>query len=445
MRRLLLITAGCLAVAVVPLSAATEFVAMGDSITAGSSWPFSVESVFDCTGECSYGPSGENCGHVRRLDSWIDGWLGAGNHVVNEGVGAERTAAAVVRLPGVLDSQCPDSPGDCVAVILMHGTNDMCCSGVSPETARDNLGFMIDEAKSRNIDTLLMTVIRKVYAPNHNKWKTYKNLTLALAGTKNLQSVNPWLTLCAGTTCFNNKYWVDHPNSQCTAPGEGDGDIGHLDPNGYNDLTDLIKAVFPAAAPAAAVPTAPTGDLTDTQPDFVWPEVGETRWYELDVDGATTWWEAAVYCTGGTCTVDPGVGLAKGAHSWRVRGRNLRGMGAWSADTPFTVWGIPGTPVPSDPAGQFFDPTPTSAPFGWEPYTWSEDPEATDYDLVVSDGGGPVLTQSFDSSICISTCEASPGQGLGADSHTWTVQARNPGVSGPVSGSLAFEIFDSAP
>ncbi len=123
--------------------------------------------------------------------------------------------------------------------------------------------------------------------------------------------------------------------------------------------------------------------------------------------------------------------LAKGAYAWRVRGRNLRGMGAWSADTDFTVWGVPGTPTPSLPSGLFIDATPMTAPYGWEPYTWSEDAEATDYDLVVSDGGGPVLTLSFDSSICNgSDCQASPEEGLAAGSYTWTVQARNPAPAG---------------
>ena len=72
------------------------------------------------------------------------------------------------------------------------------------------------------------------------------------------------------------------------------------------------------------------------------------------------------------------------------------------------------------------DAMPLVAPFDWEPYSWSEEAAATDYDLVVSNGGGPVLMQSFDSSICGgATCTASPGVGLMADDYTWTVQAKD--------------------
>jgi lysophospholipase L1-like esterase len=434
--------------AAAPAAAATEFVAVGDSITAGTSWPASCNIcpvTFDCSGGCSPDTSvtREKCGHTRRLDDWIDTWLGAGDHVINRGVGGEKTAAAVGRLPGVLDDKC-GTPGNCNAVILMHGTNDMSASNISPESARDNLGLMIAEARSRNIDTLLMTIIRKGLAPNNTKWETYKDLTLALATAENLQSVNPWLPLCPTTSCYNANYWLAN-KPPCNDPN-GNPDPGHLDPDGYDVLTDLIKDEFPAAAPLAPATTTPAGDLTDTQPDFVWDEAATARWYELEVDGATTWWEAAVHCTGGVCTVDPGVVLAQAAHSWRVRGRNLRGMGAWSADTSFTVWGVPGTPTPSSPAGLFIDAMPTTAPFGWEPYTWSQDAEATDYDLVVADGGGAVLTRSFDASICNgSDCLASPDEGLGAGDYSWTVQARNPGASGLESAALGFEIYDQVP
>ncbi len=92
------------------------------------------------------------------------------------------------------------------------------------------------------------------------------------------------------------------------------------------------------------------------------------------------------------------------------------------------------------------DATPGGAPYEWEPYEWVEDPEATDYDLEVSDGGGPVLMQSFDSSICVAAlCSASPGFDLGAGDYTWTVQARNPAATGPVSSALAFEVWNTVP
>ena len=443
MRRVLLLAA-VLGIAALgrPLSSATEFIAVGDSITAGSSFPTGITPavIFDCTGGCAATSSGrENCGHARRIDDWIDGWMGAGNHVKNLGLGGEKTAGAVNRLPNIV-AEC-GSPGDCNAMILMHGTNDM-ETNVSPETAAANLGFMIDEFKSRSIDTLLMSIIRD-FNPNAAKWSNYHGLVVALAAAEDLQLVDTHATLCPTATCRNANYFLMGKPPCDTSL---DLNVAHLDPDGYDVLTGLIQAGFPALAPAAPAPTSPAGDITEAMPEFVWPEVAAARWYELDVDTGVTWWEAAAHCTGGTCSVDPGVGLAKGAHSWRVRGRNLRGMGAWSADTPFDVWGVPGTPTPSAPEGLFIEADVINPPFEWEPYAWSEDPEATDYNLVVSEGGGAVLTPSFTSSICSgSVCTVSPGLSLAAGSYTWTVQARNPGAAGPASAPMAFQIWDQVP
>jgi hypothetical protein len=375
---------------------------------------------------------------VRRLDTW----LGDGNYVMNRGIGGEQTAEALSRFATEMTSECPGSPGDCTAVILMHGTNDMEDNSVSPESATANLAFMIGQAKTRNIDTLLMTIIRD-YDPDDVKWSDYRDLTLALAASENLPVVDTHASLCPDASCRNANYYLMGA-SPCN--GSVALSVGHLDPDGYDVLTGLVQDQFPALEPTVPEPTSPTGDIADPLPAFVWPEVATARWYELDIDGAISWWEAAVHCSLGSCTANPAVSLAQGPHSWRVRGRNLRGLGLWSADTAFEVWGVPGTPTPSAPAGLFVDADPLNMPFGWEPYTWSEDLEATDYDLVVSDGGGPVHLQSFDASICAaSTCTASPDQGLAAGSYTWTVQARNPAVAGPATAPMAFEIFDSVP
>ncbi len=435
--------------AVAPLAAVNKYVAVGDSITAGSSWPASCgicPVVFDCTGGCAGSAVGrENCGHVRRLESW----LGAGNNVINEGVGGEDTSEALADFLNKLDPDC-GSPGDCIAVLLMHGTNDM-GGAVSPETAKANLSAMIDIAKGRKIDVLLMTIVRQVYDWDDPKWSSYRDKILALATAKNLQSVDPYAPLCNDNyACYNRNYWVDMPPAQsgptdCTPPGQGDtngnGAVGHLDPDGYDILTDKIKLAFPAAVPAAPAGATPTGDIAATAPNFVWSAVAGARWYQLEVDGSTTWWEGAAVCSGGTCTANPGVALPQGSHSWRVKGRNLRGLGAFSAAKNFVIWGTPETPVGSSPTGTFGDSDPMNPPFGWEPYSWSKPANATDYDLVVSNAGGPVLQQSFTSAICPgSTCNASPSAGLPMGSYTWTVQARNPAVAGAASAPLAFEI-----
>lgn len=421
-------------------ASAQKHIAIGDSITAGSSWPATCgicPVVFDCTGSCDATGSGrENCGYVRRLDAW----LGAGDQVLNKGLGAESTAEALSRTDTVLDNNC-GSPGACTNVILMHGTNDMDGS-VSPESARANLAAMIAKAKSRNIDTLLMSIIRKAYDKDNTKWSSYRDLTLGLAASEDLQSVDPYGPLCDSFTCYNENYWVDRVESQCTDPGEGDPDLGHLDPDGYDILTDRIQDVFPNNTPSAPGATSPSGAIADTTPDFVWTEVGSARWYELEVDGSTTWWEEAKHCNGSTCTVSTGVTYGEGAHSWRVRGRNLRGRGTWTADEDFSVGAEPGPPTPIAPTGEFFEVAPE--------YEWLEVEGATEYDLEVRDAGNNLdaeATNLLASTVCSNgVCSHVEGTVLtGDDDYTLKVRGRNGIGEGPLSSpGLDFSVVDCA-
>ena len=431
-----------LALAAGAAGAVNKWVGVGDSIMVGSTWPVTggcsiCGAIFDCSGGCGLTPAAarDQCGIVRRLDVFLGG--GAANYVKNLGIGGESTAEGVARLPSSLDGEC-GTPGDCIAMILMHGTNDM-YGGVPPATAAFNVQTMIGQARARNIDTLLMTIIRRINDPSNLFWSAYHDLIVALAATENVPRVDPYVPLCPDTTCFNTNYWVAN---SCFAGNPGELEVGHPDPDGYNIMGNLVTAAFPGSVPAGPTTTSPAGDIGDTTPDFVWPEVAGARWYALEVDAATTtWWEAAAHCAAGTCTANPGVALAKSAHSWRVRGRNLRGLGSWSAVTPFEIWGVPGKPVGSAPMGTFQDVDPLSPPFGWEPYTWSKVTDATLYDLEVEDGGVPVLQQTFAASICSgSTCSARPGAGLAEGSYTWTVQGRNPGATGAPSAAKSFDV-----
>ena len=305
-----------------PLAAVDKYVAIGDSIMAGTTFPCTSPTTnplcpitFDCTGGCALSPQSnrDKCGIARRLDTW----LGADNYVINRGVGGEKTAAAASRFVLTeMPTQCPGSPGDCVAVILMHGTNDM-GSTVGPETATFNLASMVTEAKSRNIDTLLMSIIRD-YNPNASTWAAYHGLVVDLAASENLQLVDSHASLCLTESCRNANYFLMGA-SPCNYPLPTLS-TAHLDPDGYDVLAGLVQAQFPGTVPLAPVPTSPTGDITDTMPDFVWPEAATARWYELDVDGTTTWGEAALHCSGGACTANPGVALAEDPHLWRVLG-----------------------------------------------------------------------------------------------------------------------------
>ena len=163
---------------------------------------------------------------------------------------------------------------------------------------------------------------------------------------------------------------------------------------------------------------------------FVWPEVATARWYQLEVDaGSTTWWEAAVHCAGGTCSVDPGAALAAGPHSWKVRGRNLLGMGAWSAVTNFVV-GPPPVPTPIAPTGELFESAPT--------YEWLEESCATEYDLEVRDAMNNLDAQATNllaSTVCSAgRCSYVEGTPLaGPDTYSLKVLARSATGDGSLS------------
>ncbi len=435
---------------------ATDYLAIGDSNMAGSSWPATCATcpvVFDCTGGCAASSNGrESCGLPRRLENW----LGGGNDVINEGLGAELTSAALSRINSEMNQHC-SNPAVCSALILMHGTNDL-NNNISPETARNNLEGIIDHVKGRDVDVLLMSVIRKVFDRHNTDWQDYRDLLSTLANTKDLQFVDTHDQLCDTASCYHKNYYIDadldddgidelnEGATDCTAPtplpGEGDNGIGHLDPDGFSILTDMVQDEFPGSTPGAPNPTSPSGSIMDSTPDFVWPEIGSATWYQLEVDGAKTWWEEAADCAGGTCTVNPGVVLSEGAHSWRVRGRNLRGMGAWSASENFSVDTLvpPGETTPTGPVGPIFEAAPE--------YTWTEVPTATEYDLEVRDAGSNLDASavSIDAATACagSICSFVEGSVLsGPDDYTIKLIARNSAGDGPLSSpGLTFSVLE---
>lgn len=122
---------GCSKKPYTPLSPNATILAFGDSLTAG----------YGTTPENSYPSS------LAKL---------SGHPVINAGISGETTAQGLARFATVLDQTKPE------LVILMEGGNDI-LQNLSQKTAQQNLQQMIDLAKLRKIQILLVAVPAKSF------------------------------------------------------------------------------------------------------------------------------------------------------------------------------------------------------------------------------------------------------------------------------------------
>jgi lysophospholipase L1-like esterase len=131
---MLLSAAGLLSslLAAAPAAAQIAYLAVGDSITAGS---------FDETAEPGYPPQLEDLLNARGVDATVE----------NLGIPGETSGEALARIDDVLAVG-----GD--VLLLMEGTNDIAAE-VSPETVRFNLDQIAERAEAAGMDTVHATII----------------------------------------------------------------------------------------------------------------------------------------------------------------------------------------------------------------------------------------------------------------------------------------------
>ncbi len=105
-----------------------------------------------------------------------------------------------------------------------------------------------------------------------------------------------------------------------------------------NTLFSFINTV-----PGEPLLVYPTMDTFDTTPPFQWMDSLDADQYRIQVFNNSAvlvineLLTASTVCTGATCIYSPAVALATEAHTWRVRGINPVGAGAFSATKAFTV------------------------------------------------------------------------------------------------------------
>jgi serine protease len=192
-------------------------------------------------------------------------------------------------------------------------------------------------------------------------------------------------------------------------------------------------------APAAAVPTAPIGDIgTNYNPDYIWARVAGATYYHVYVSGPSgvvldKWYTASSICNTTTCTVASPT-LGGGAHVLYVQTWNPAGFGPWSMVTNFSTT-PPSLPtmatnlLPNTDIGTNYTPN----------YTWDKVTGAAWYHLAVSGPSGTVLDKWYEaSSICPTTTCTVTSPTLGGGAFTWYVQTYNSAGYGPWTAATHF-------
>lgn len=171
-----------------------------------------------------------------------------------------------------------------------------------------------------------------------------------------------------------------------------------------------------------AVPTAPIGTITETQPTFTWQGTVGSAWYYLWIEGPggkvlDQWYDGFGICSDGTCSVQPPLDLAGGTYYWWVQlWFPQGGYAPWSAATPFVVALPPATPSLIAPSGAITTPLPI--------FQWNHVPSVGWYYLWLSDENGHILDQWFNAyDICGGqSCQLPSPVTLPNGNYRWWIQ-----------------------
>jgi hypothetical protein len=231
-------------------------------------------------------------------------------------------------------------------------------------------------------------------------------------------------------------------------------------PAGYGPWSAGMSFDTPVVTtPGAPTLISPSGSSLAYAPTYTWNEViaeggnaeSAATWYYLWVNGPNgnlikQWYEAEAVCSGGICSVTPGITLGGGTHIWWVRTWNSAGYGPWSAEMSFSlpIPTAPGAATLISPSGLIGTQTPI--------YTWNEvaskttdgDPEsaATWYYLWVDGPNGNVIKRWYQAlEICdAGICALNPAISLEDGEYTWWVRTWNSAGYGLWSESMTFTV-----
>ena len=156
--------------------------------------------------------------------------------------------------------------------------------------------------------------------------------------------IKKWYT-AAQVGCASGTGTCSRTPSTILSGGAGRWWIQTWNSTGYGPWSSAKYFSLPLSKPAKATLVSPSGNITDSSPDYIWNAVPSSTWYYLWVNDSTgnkikKWYTAAqAGCASGTgtCLVASSTVLANGAGKWWIQTWNSAGYGLWSNPTNFTV------------------------------------------------------------------------------------------------------------
>ncbi|NDJ61910.1 MAG: S8 family serine peptidase [Chloroflexi bacterium] len=189
--------------------------------------------------------------------------------------------------------------------------------------------------------------------------------------------------------------------------------------------TDTLLLNIGRQTPETSQLIAPTGDITDTTPEYSWNEAEGAERYLLWISGPSgnlvlaDWHDHQNVCdTNGTCSFTPATIHDGGPHRWWIQSWHSEALfAAWSDEGNFTITNPPATVDLIAPLGQIPDTQPT--------FSWEHTPGTEWYLLWVSGPNGTEILpgQWYEqSTICAGdVCQVDPGLNLGFGDYNWWV------------------------
>ncbi len=311
----------------------------------------------------------------------------------------------------------------------------------NPSTGCDRSGKVLPVAEYDHTKGCSITgghIYRGTMYPQMNGYYFYGDFCSGLVYTLHGNPVNGWTTILIADTAYSISSF-------------GEDEAGELYVADYT--TGKIYHIAYLPVPAKATLVSPSGDITDTQPNFIWDAVLDSgqgdaaTWYYLWVDGPSgnvikQWYQAANVCNGATCSTPSPITLSGGPYTWWIQTWNPGGLGPWSDGMNFSL------PVPRPPVAATLAAPSGSVTNNQPSYTWnavldgSQGDAATWYYLWINGPSGKIFAQWYQAlDVCSgSTCSIDPGVTLGSGNYTWWIQPWNPGGSGPWSSAMTFSI-----